>query len=130
VQNCWHTATCYFLPTVSKNGKIVFFQSYEDWSSKSWVAAVVNSQCPQGSRMWIQTALMKCLKIWKMMGCTGQQDPPQTDPHLGSELWHIVLKKCTPKTYRKKTKTLKHHHSQNNFLPSFFKKSNQLFTTV
>lgn len=51
MQNCRHTATCYFLPTVSKNGKIVFFQFFL-WRliRRSWLAAVVNSLWPQGSR--------------------------------------------------------------------------------
>lgn len=44
--------------------------------------------------------------------------PPQKDPHLRGELWHIMLNKCTCKTLKKRQPPPKYYFSQNNFAPS------------
>lgn len=61
--------------------------------------------------------------------------PPQIDPHLKSELWHIMLNKYTCKTLKKRKGKkppipLKHCSSQSDFVPGLVFKNNWIFTKV
>lgn len=55
---------------------------------RSWQAAVVILLCPQGSRLWIQTALMKCLNIWETVG--GTQPAGSTSDRSTLEKWTLA----------------------------------------
>lgn len=119
MQNFWHTATYYFLLIVFKYGKPVFSPFFL-WrlTRGSFLASLVNSLCPHCSNMAISShnELSEHLKNdGRHKVC--RIHPPQKDPHLRSELWHIMLNKCTRKTL-KKDNPLKHYFSQNNFVPS------------